>query len=82
MPDDVGVPLIVIVLDTQDAVTPDGKPLVVLIPVVPVVLCVISGRAVLIHNVVVALLLAVLSGVTMMVPIAFTVPHPPTNGIV
>jgi hypothetical protein len=35
----------------------------------------------LIHNVVVATVLAVFTDVTTIVPVAFTVPHPPVNGI-
>ena len=64
----------------QDAVTPAGKPIAVPMPVAPVVLCV-RLIGVLIHNVVGASDAALLSGVTMIVPIAFTVPHPPTNRI-
>jgi hypothetical protein len=37
---------------------------------------------VLIHKVVVVPAVAVLFGVTTMVPVAFTVPHPPVNGMV
>ena len=52
----VGVPLIVIVFDTQVAETPNGKPFapetpLLLIPVAPVVLCVIAVNAVLRHTV-------------------------------
>jgi hypothetical protein len=83
VPDAVGVPLIVIVLTVHAAVTPDGKPVGVPIPVAPVVVCVITGLiAVLIHKVVVVPAVAVLFGVTTMVPVAFTVPQPPVNGIV
>jgi hypothetical protein len=40
----------------------------------------VSG--VLIHNVGLELVTpAVLSGVTIIVPVAFTIPHPPVNGI-
>jgi hypothetical protein len=73
----------VIVLLAQDAVTPAGKPVAVPMPVAPVVLWVIVGlKAVLIQSVVDALLLAVLFGVTTIVPVAFTDPHPPVSGIV
>ena len=83
VPDAVGVPLIVIVLLAKDAVTPAGKPVAVPIPVAPVVVCVIAGlKAVLIHKVRVALLVTVLFGETTIVPVAFTVPQPPVNGIV
>ena len=51
MPAAVGVPLIVIVLDAQKAVTPPGRPVAVPIPVAPVVMWVIEVRAVLMHRV-------------------------------
>ena len=35
----------------QEAVTPAGKPVAIAIPVAPVVVCVIDGKIVLIHNV-------------------------------
>ena len=41
VPDTVGVPLIVIVLEVHDAPTPEGNPVEVPIPVAPVVVCVI-----------------------------------------
>jgi hypothetical protein len=41
----VGVPLIVITLDDQEAVTPEGKPDTVPIPVAPVVAIVIGVKA-------------------------------------
>ena len=76
------MPLIVIVLLAQVAVTPVGKPVAVPIPVAPVVVCVILVKAVLIHNVGVdEAAPAVLFGVTVMVPVAVTLPHPPVNGI-
>ena len=83
MPDAEGVPVIVISSDDQDALTPDGKPVAEPIPVAPVVAWVISVNAVLIHNVgVLDATPAVLSAVTLIVPVAFTLPHPPVNGIV
>ena len=83
MPDAEGVPDIVISSDDQDALTPDGKPVAEPIPVAPVVEWVISVNAVLIHNVgVLDATPAVLSAVTVIVPVAFTLPHPPVNGIV
>ncbi len=83
MPDAVGVPLIVIVLDENDALTPAGKLVGAPIPVAPVVVIVMFGEiAVLIHNVGdeegVA---AVLFAITVMVPVAFTLPQPPVNGM-
>ena len=77
-----GVPLIIIVLDDQAAVTPVGKPVATPIPVAPTVLWVIFISAVLIHNVgVVDGTLVVVAGVTVIVPVAFTLPQPPVNGI-
>ena len=88
MPVAVGVPLMVIILLAKVALTPAGKPLepdtpAFDIPVAPVVVCVIEGvNAVLIHNVgVLEAAVAVLAAVTVMVPVAFTLPHPPVNGI-
>ena len=83
MPDAVGVPLIVIVLDAKAAVTPAGNPVAVPMPVAPVVACVILVNAVLIHKVGVdEAAPAVLFGVTVIVPVAFTLPQPPVNGMV
>ena len=83
MPAAVGVPLIVIVLDAQEAVTPAGRPEAVPMPVAPVVTCVILVSPVLLHSVgVEEAAPTVLSGVTVMVPEAFTVPHPPVRGMV
>jgi hypothetical protein len=83
VPDTVGVPLIVIELLAKVAVTPAGRLVAVPMPVAPVVVCVIDGvNAVLIHKVVVVPAVTVLFGVTMIVPVAFTVPQPPVNGIV
>ena len=71
MPDAVGVPLIVIVLEAHAAVTPDGKPVAVPIPVARVVTCVISVKEVLIHRVGVEEgVPAVMSGITVIVPLA------------
>ena len=82
VPDAIGVPLMVIVLVAQTAVTPIGKPVAVPIPVAPVVLWVILVNTVLIHKVgVLEATPAVLAGVTVIVPVALTVPHPPVNGI-
>ena len=79
----VGVPLIVIVLDAQAAVTPAGRPEAVPMPVAPVVVCVMFVNALLMHKVGVEEAdPAVLSGVTVIVPVAFTVPHPLVSGMV
>ena len=81
-PDAVGVPLMVIVLPAKEAVTPAGKPVAAPMPVAPVVVNVIGASAVLIQSVGEAeAALTVLFGVTVIVPIAFTVPHPPVRGI-
>ena len=72
----------VIVLAAHTAVTPAGKSVAAPMPVAPVVACVILVSAVFIHRV--GLEDAgptVLSGVTIMVPVAFTIPHPPIKGI-
>jgi len=77
------VPLIVTVLDSQAAVTPAGKPVGAPMPVAPVVVCVIGVRAVFIHKVGdEEAALAVLVGVTFIVPVAFTFPQPPVIGMV
>ena len=78
-----GVPLIVIVLDAQVAVTPAGRPVAVTIPVAAAVVCVIAVSGVLIQRVgVEEAAEAVLASTTVMVPVAFTLPHPPVNGMV
>ena len=74
----------VMVLLAHAAVTPAGNPVGVPIPVAPVVVCVIDGvRAVLIQTVEVAgdCVVTVLAAVTVIVPVAFTVPQPPVNGM-
>ena len=72
----------VIVLEDQLALTPAGKPVDAPIPVAPVVLWVISISAVLIHKVgVVDAALAILAAVTVIVPVALTLPQPPVNGM-
>ncbi len=82
VPDTEGVPLIVIVFPAQVAATPVGKPVAVPIPVAPVVVCVILGvKTVLIHEFVVIPAVAVFSGVTVIVPVALTVPQPPVKGM-
>jgi hypothetical protein len=73
----------VIVLAAQAAVTPDGNPVAVPIPVAPVVVCVIGVSTVLTHNVgVEEPAPTVLAGVTVIVPVALTVPQPPVRGTV
>ena len=77
-----GVPEIVIVLLTHAAETPAGSPVAVPMPVAPMVTCVIFVNDVLIHSLdVLDAAPTVLAGVTVIVPVAFTVPQPPVNGI-
>ncbi len=72
----------VIVFAIQEAVTPAGSPVAVPIPVAPVVVWVILVNAVLIQSVGVEdAAPAVLAGVTVMVPVAFTLPQPPVSGM-
>ena len=74
--------MIVIVFPAQVALTPAGNPVATPIPVAPVVEWVIFVKSVLIQSVgVLVAALTVLSGVTVIVPVAFTVPQPPVNGI-
>ena len=82
VPAAVGVPLIVIMLPAHTATTPAGNPEGVPTPVAPVVAWVIAVNAVLIHNDgVLEAVPAVFAGVTIMVPVAFTVPQPPVSGM-
>ena len=73
----------VMMFEAQEAVTPVGKPVEVPIPVAPVVEWVIFGdKAVLIHKVgEYEATLVVLTGLTVIVPVALTVPQPPVNGM-
>ena len=83
MPDAVGVPLMVMVLDAKAAVTPAGKPVAAPMPVAPVVVWVRFGdNAVLIHFVCGVEAVVVMLAVTVIVPVAFTPPQPPVNGMV
>ena len=82
MPDAVGVPLIVIVFDAHEAVTPEGNPVAAPIPVAPVVVCVMFVIKVLMHNVGADdAAVTVLFAFTVIVPVAFTLPQPPANGM-
>ena len=77
-----GVPLMVITSEAHAALTPAGNPVAVPMPVAPVVACVILVKAVLIQSVgVEEAAPAVLFGVTVIVPVAFTLPQPPVNGM-
>jgi hypothetical protein len=72
----------VIKFDAHAAVTPAGNPVAVPMPVAPVVAIVMAVSAVLIHNVGVEEgVPAVFAGVTVIVPVAFTLPQPPVNGM-
>ena len=72
----------VIVLDAKDAETPAGKPVAVPIPVTPVVVRVMAVSAVLMQSVGEDdAAPIVLTGVTVMVPVAFAVPQPPVVGM-
>jgi len=71
------------VLFAQAAVTPTGNPIGVKIPATPVVVCLILVvNGVFKHNVgVLDAWLTAMFGFTVIVPVAFTVPQPPVNGI-
>ena len=72
----------VITFAAQAALTPVGSPVAVPMPVALVVACVILVKAVLIQSVgVEEAAPAVLFGVTVIVPVAFTLPQPPVNGM-
>ena len=78
----VGVPLIVITLVDQTAITPAGKLVAVPMPVAPVVVIVIDGvKAVFTVNVGLDDAVPAVFGVheTVIVPVAFTMPQPPVK---
>jgi len=82
VPDAVGVPLTVIVFEAQAADTPAGNPVAAPIPVAPELVWVILVIGVLIHGVGEDEAAdTVLFAVTVIVPDAFTVPHPPVSGM-
>ncbi len=82
VPEAVGVPEIVMVLLEKLAVIPAGSPVAAPMPMAPVVVCVIAVMAVLMHSVgEEEAAPTVLVGVTVMVPVAFTVPQPPVSGM-
>ena len=71
-----------IVFEAHVAVTPAGKPVAVPIPVAPVVVWVMFVKTVFTHKVGLELAaLAVLSAITLMVPVALTLPQPPIKGM-
>ena len=70
----------VITFDAHAAVTPEGNPVAVPMPVAPVVAIVMAVKGVLMHNVGVEEgVPAVFAGITAIVPVAFTLPQPPVN---
>ena len=76
------MPLIVITLAAQAAVTPAGNPDGAPIPVAPVVAIVMGVRSVLIHKVGFDEgAPAVLVVITVIVPVAFILPQPPVKGM-
>jgi hypothetical protein len=78
----VGVPLMRMVSELNVALTPDGKPVGMPMPVAPVVVCVMVVRAILIQIVGVDdAALVVFVCMTVIVPVAFILPHPPVNGM-
>ena len=83
VPFDVGVPVIVITFPDQEAETPVGNPVAVPIPAAPVVAIVTLGEIAVPKQTVgfEDAEAAVFSGVTVIVPVAFTEPQPPVNGI-
>ena len=79
-----GVPLMVIILLAQAAVTPAGNPVAVPMPVALVVVWVIFVKAVLTVSVGVDDAVPTAQAgapFTVILPIAFTFPQPPVNGI-
>ena len=85
VPDAVGVPLIVITLLAQTAVTPAGNPVAVPMPVAPVVVIVIDGVKAVFTISVIGDAVPAVFGVhaeTVIVPVAFTLPQPPVKGMV
>jgi hypothetical protein len=78
----VGVPEIVIMFAAQDAVTPLGSPEGAPIPVARVVVWVMADKFWLIQTTPFGCgEVAVIFGVTVIVPVAATVPHPPVSGM-
>ena len=72
----------VMVFDAKAAVTPAGKPVAVPIPVAPVVVCVMLVKTVFIQSVGAEVAVpAVFEGVTVIVPVVFTLPQPPAKGM-
>ena len=77
------MPIILSILDDQTAVKPSGKPVATPIPVAPVVLNDVFPSTVLTHTELIAEATStVLTGLTVIVPVAFKRSQPPNNGIV
>ena len=77
------MPLIVITLLAQAAVTPVGKPVTVPMPVAIVVVCVIFVITILTVNVGLDdAAPAAQAAATVILPVAFTLPQPPVKGMV
>ena len=82
VPAAVGVPFIIIVSFAHKAFTPGGRPVTEPIPVAPLVAWVIFVRAELTHRTgVEEALLVELTNVTVIFPVAFSIPQPPVKGI-
>jgi hypothetical protein len=76
------VPLMVIVSELNVAVTPFGNPIGVPIPVAPLVVCLIVSIEVLVHTAGMEEAIdTVFTELTLIVPVAFTVPQPPVSGM-
>ena len=72
----------VIVFDAHDAVTPAGNPVAAPMPVAPVVVCVMAVSGLLMQSEgVEEAALTVFDIITVIVPVALTVPHPPVSGM-
>ena len=72
----------VMVFDAKAAITPAGKPVAVPIPVAPVVVCVMLVKTVLIQSVGAEVAAAaVFAVVTVIVPVALTLPQSPAKGM-
>ena len=70
------------VLEAHSAFTPAGKPVTTPIPVAPVVVCVILASTLFTHIVGVEEAgETMFLGVTVITPVAFSLPQPPVKGI-
>ncbi len=78
----VTVPLMVIVSASHEVDTPGGSPVEVPVPVAPATTCFIGVIELLTHNLGEDDVIVIMLFVTVIVPVAFTVPQPPLSGIV